>query len=384
MTDQKLCQACGKPNREQARFCGYCGKSFHKEKDLTTATSPALHTSTSHTARAPTPQDFGITPADVAHIEAQEAWVEALWPKVKNATTIGAAIFWLSYGLLKFGWTTLFPKGLLSFQGLVTGGLLSFILFLLALFTSFVVSPLVRALMSLIIRPPANAKAVCRYKEALREFQEWWLRTQRHHQAALEAERRRQREIAWKKKLRDKSYLQQVDPREFERIVLFLYENMGYSTEATPITGDQGIDGFLRRDGKLVLLQCKRVKSGVGQPVIRDLYGNIAHFLGEKKSHGISVSGLLVTTGSVSQQAKAWARNKPIKVVELDELVSLIEKHIGIDNIVPKKFNPANLPTPKGVCPKCGSRLRKINGRNGPFYGCTSYPTCRYTRSRLH
>ncbi len=26
MTNQRLCNACGKPNREQARFCGYCGQ----------------------------------------------------------------------------------------------------------------------------------------------------------------------------------------------------------------------------------------------------------------------------------------------------------------------------------------------------------------------
>lgn len=28
MADQRLCNACDKPNREQARFCGYCGQSF--------------------------------------------------------------------------------------------------------------------------------------------------------------------------------------------------------------------------------------------------------------------------------------------------------------------------------------------------------------------
>jgi uncharacterized membrane protein YvbJ len=26
MTNQRLCSACGKPNREQARFCGHCGR----------------------------------------------------------------------------------------------------------------------------------------------------------------------------------------------------------------------------------------------------------------------------------------------------------------------------------------------------------------------
>jgi hypothetical protein len=26
MTDNRICDACGKPNREQARFCGHCGQ----------------------------------------------------------------------------------------------------------------------------------------------------------------------------------------------------------------------------------------------------------------------------------------------------------------------------------------------------------------------
>jgi len=45
MADQRFCDACGKPNREQARFCGYCGQllengtlkkdgSFQKAREL--------------------------------------------------------------------------------------------------------------------------------------------------------------------------------------------------------------------------------------------------------------------------------------------------------------------------------------------------------------
>lgn len=30
-------------------------------------------------------------------------------------------------------------------------------------------------------------------------------------------------------------------------------------------------------------------------------------------------------------------------------------------------------------CPKCGDTLRLRDGRNGEFWGCQSYPDCRYT-----
>ncbi len=32
------------------------------------------------------------------------------------------------------------------------------------------------------------------------------------------------------------------------------------------------------------------------------------------------------------------------------------------------------------TCPECGNKLIQRSGRNGLFYGCTSYPNCRYTR----
>jgi len=32
-------------------------------------------------------------------------------------------------------------------------------------------------------------------------------------------------------------------------------------------------------------------------------------------------------------------------------------------------------------CPKCGSELKKRNGRFGEFWGCSNYPACRFTRN---
>lgn len=33
----------------------------------------------------------------------------------------------------------------------------------------------------------------------------------------------------------------------------------------------------------------------------------------------------------------------------------------------------------KNICPRCGSRLKIVHGRNGRFIGCTNYPECRFT-----
>lgn len=44
--------------------------------------------------------------------------------------------------------------------------------------------------------------------------------------------------------------------------------------------------------------------------------------------------------------------------------------------------NPSQDPDVKGedICPECGSMLKKRKGRYGEFYGCSSYPQCRFTR----
>jgi DNA polymerase III epsilon subunit family exonuclease len=33
------------------------------------------------------------------------------------------------------------------------------------------------------------------------------------------------------------------------------------------------------------------------------------------------------------------------------------------------------------ICPQCGGELRRRSGRFGDFYGCTNYPSCRFTRN---
>ena len=181
---------------------------------------------------------------------------------------------------------------------------------------------------------------------------------------------RQKRFDEWKAKIRLPDYLRKMDPREFEILVCNLYKQMGYKVEVTPYVADGGIDGFLRRGDNLYLLQCKRVKGGVGEPVLRDLYGSII----ANKAHG----GIVVTTGRVSSKAKKWIGDKAIDVIEIEKLSQLIKKVFSEDSVVPKEFEiDADI---HNICPKCGKPLRKVSGRRGKFFGCSSYPSCRFTK----
>jgi hypothetical protein len=211
-------------------------------------------------------------------------------------------------------------------------------------------------------------------------------RQEADRRAQMEAQRavaeQRQRAIEWRLQLRNHDFLRAMDPVDFEQLVLQLYQAIGYEVQATPVTNDQGIDGFLRRGNELVLLQCKRVKRSVGAPVLRDLYGNIKHHH-HFQSAGNAVSGLLVTTGNVSRQGREFIVGKPIVIVEIDKLVELIDANLGINTVVPATHVSRATRIPRGTCPKCGGQLRRVSLRSGVFYGCSAYPSCRHTQRRL-
>ncbi|NPV87371.1 MAG: restriction endonuclease [Anaerolineae bacterium] len=110
-----------------------------------------------------------------------------------------------------------------------------------------------------------------------------------------------------------------LTPAEFERLVGELFAWQGYEVTPTPSSGDQGVDLFLRRAGRLSVVQCKRYQPGepVGQPVVRDLYGVLAHHA--------AWEAYLVTSGSFSEPARSWAAGKPIRLVDGNQLAEWLE-----------------------------------------------------------
>lgn len=111
-----------------------------------------------------------------------------------------------------------------------------------------------------------------------------------------------------------------LDPDEFEVWTSLLFQLMGYQVRNTPDTGDHGID--LEVSGQelpLGLVQCKRHRGTIGEPVVRDLYGTM---MGAHAGHG-----WLVTTGAFSRQAREWAAGKPLALWDGPALVALARKY---------------------------------------------------------
>jgi restriction system protein len=178
----------------------------------------------------------------------------------------------------------------------------------------------------------------------------------------------------WISKVRMPEYLRSMDPREFELLACDLFARMGYKVEQTPYTGDGGVDGYLRRDDELIVMQCKRYQDTVGEPVLRELLGTMVV---KRATHG-----WLVTTGTVSRQGRTLARSHPqIRIIELNELTELVRRYFTESVVVPDDFRVASrAPIMDRTCPRCGRSLVRRKGIRGRFLGCHGFPECRFTR----
>ena len=123
---------------------------------------------------------------------------------------------------------------------------------------------------------------------------------------------------------------------EFENLCQVLLQKAGFDVETTKASGDGGIDLIARChqpffDGKYII-QCKRYAGGVGEPIIRDLYGVV---MAEHANKGI-----LMTTGYFSMSAINFSHNKNLELIDGEKLAELLSAHGLVDNNqVPQKHH---------------------------------------------
>lgn len=112
----------------------------------------------------------------------------------------------------------------------------------------------------------------------------------------------------------------------FERLCQRLLREAGFQqVTVTGKSGDNGIDGhgILELNAFVtfkVLFQCKRYKGSVATSVIRDFRGAM---------EGRADKGIIITTGTFTQDARREARRdgaRPIELVDGEKLVDMFEK----------------------------------------------------------
>lgn len=161
---------------------------------------------------------------------------------------------------------------------------------------------------------------VSQYRSAVITYDAAVAEANRERQAAIRERERLEREAEWERqriaerqRLAEEEQWASLSGAEFERALGNLLQGLGYGVVQTGGTGDEGIDLLVRRGNRTTVVQCKRYKSPAGPAVARELYGAMVAYGADH--------ALLACTGGFTQGATDFARNKPITLWSLDDLV---------------------------------------------------------------
>ncbi len=167
-----------------------------------------------------------------------------------------------------------------------------------------------------------------------------------------------------------------MDWREFEMLVGEVFRQRGFTVVEMGGNGpDGGVDLVLKKSGETHLVQCKKWKAfKVGVEVVRELFGVMA-------AKG-AVSGYVVTSGVFTSEARSFADDRNIELIDGAKLTRMIQEVKSSIHTLPKVvYEVKNEVT----CPKCGSAMVQRRANRGSnagqaFFGCSQYPACRGTR----
>lgn len=161
--------------------------------------------------------------------------------------------------------------------------------------------------------------------------------------------------------------IQSMNPNEFEYYIADMYSRLGYKTERVGGSYDGGIDVIATKNNIKHYIQCKKyTTSKVSVSEVRDFYGAMAGKLSNGK-------GIFITTNIFTTEAENFAEDKPIELIDGDNLLKLIK--------LAKKENEILDKDESDKCPMCGDNLIEKRGKYGKFLGCSNYPKCKYTKN---
>jgi restriction system protein len=159
--------------------------------------------------------------------------------------------------------------------------------------------------------------------------------------------------------------------KDFEKLVAEAFHRQGYwVAEKGGANADGGIDIVLKRADERVLVQCKHWRTRmVGVAKVRELYGVMT------AEH--ATRAVLVTSGSFSEDAIAFASGKPLELIDGPQLEDLVRT---VRTSAPKTTAVQTASTALG-CPECGGKMVRRTAKKGimagsSFWGCSRYPSC--------
>lgn len=163
--------------------------------------------------------------------------------------------------------------------------------------------------------------------------------------------------------------------REFEHYLGLLFTRLGYRVDVTKAHGDFGADLVVRRGDRRILVQAKRWQKSVGIKAVQEAAAAVAYYKVD--------AAMVVANRSFTRAARQLAKANRVDLWDRDALAAkIIDARLG-PNAAVQIAPPAELPgdsaaTPP-MCQRCGSPMVLRTGPRGDFYGCSTFPRCRYT-----
>ena len=116
--------------------------------------------------------------------------------------------------------------------------------------------------------------------------------------------------------------LARLDWQAFEELVAELYRRQGYVASTTPSGADGGVDVLAESGASRIVVQAKHwPRRTVGVAVVRELFALLDEFDAD--------AGAIVTSGRISADAQAFAADKPLTLLDGDDVLRLAERLRG-------------------------------------------------------
>jgi restriction system protein len=181
-------------------------------------------------------------------------------------------------------------------------------------------------------------------------------------------------------------FIKSIEWRVFEKLAVEYFKAKNYEVEETGAGKDGGVDFYLfqpsvnedksLRPKPFSAIQCKSwLTKKVDVKTVRELYGVMA-------AESIAL-GAVVASGDFTDDALSFAKGKHIQLISGSKFVGLI-KDLPVDtqNNLLEKIVSGDYTTPS--CPSCDIKLVARTSKKGKkigssFWGCSNFPSCRYT-----
>jgi restriction system protein len=116
--------------------------------------------------------------------------------------------------------------------------------------------------------------------------------------------------------------LLQVTPKEFAEMVAELFRSYGHQVERMDAPGKHGVDLIIRaQNGARWIVRCKRQRGRIEEMAVRD-FERTMKFAKARR-------GVMVVTGSFTDEARQWAKNNSILLYDGDEFLKALRRARG-------------------------------------------------------